>query len=93
MVLVAKWALIQDYKFFGRIRTLDMDIAGNALLMVTLAVATIVYFNTFNGEVGNRIIGIVHKDDDRDCNGHQCCKQCNCQGRQRGGMANSGTMI
>jgi predicted MFS family arabinose efflux permease len=48
MVPVAEWALHQDYEFFGKIRTLDMDIRGDALLMFALAAATIVYFNTFD---------------------------------------------
>lgn len=48
MVPVAEWALNQDYEFFGKIRTLDMDIRGDALLMFALAAVTIVYFNTFD---------------------------------------------
>jgi hypothetical protein len=40
--------LNQDYEFFGKIRTLDMDIRGDALLMFALAAVTIVYFNTFD---------------------------------------------
>ncbi len=48
MVRVAEWTLNQDYEFFGKIRTLDMNIAGDMLLMFALAAATIVCFNTFD---------------------------------------------
>jgi FLVCR family feline leukemia virus subgroup C receptor-related protein len=48
MVPVAEWALNQDYEFFGKIRPLDMDIRGDAVLMFALAAITIVYFNTFD---------------------------------------------
>ncbi|KAL3774638.1 hypothetical protein ACHAW5_008561 [Stephanodiscus triporus] len=48
MVPVAEWALNQDYEFFGKIKSLDMDVRGDVLLMFALAAATIVFFNTFD---------------------------------------------
>ncbi|KAL7551215.1 hypothetical protein ACHAWF_016255 [Thalassiosira exigua] len=48
MVPVAEWALNQDYEFFKKIRPLDMDIRGDVVLLFTVALVTILYFNTFD---------------------------------------------
>mmetsp|Transcript_32135 Transcript_32135/g.64019 ORF Transcript_32135/g.64019 Transcript_32135/m.64019 type:complete len:414 (+) Transcript_32135:2-1243(+) len=48
MVPVAEWALNQDYEFFRKVRPLDMDVRGDAVLLFTVAAVTILYFTTFD---------------------------------------------
>jgi len=48
MVPVAEWALRQDYEFFRKIKPLDFDIRGDVVLLFTVALVTIIYFNTFD---------------------------------------------
>jgi MFS family permease len=48
MVPVAEWAMNQDYEFFRKIRILDSDIRGDAILMFAVAAITLVYFNSFD---------------------------------------------
>lgn len=48
MVPVAEWALHQDLEFFKTIRPLDSDLRGDVLLLFTVALVTLVYFNTFD---------------------------------------------
>lgn len=49
MVPVAEWALNNlDWEFFKNIRPLDSDVRGDVLLLFTVALVTMAYFNTFD---------------------------------------------